>query len=129
MSLDYNQSLTEAQKKIKSAKTYRAVSDDIKKLKQDTANNLEQAKSDVTSTLNDIKDAKKRFKRQVKSQFENLLDIAQSGIDDIKSGVDGNKDSIAKKTKTKSSSVNYLKKKIFQRIPISLFRCNRIPYP
>ena len=72
MSLDYNQSLTEAQKKIKSAKTYKAVKDDIKKLKQDTANNLEEAKSDVTSTLNDIKDAKKRFQRQVKSQFEKL---------------------------------------------------------
>jgi hypothetical protein len=116
MSLDYNQSLTEAQKKIKSAKTYRAVSDDIKKLKQDTANNLEQAKSDVTSTLNDIKDAKKRYQRQVKTQFENLLDIAQSGIDDIKSGVDGTKSSIAQKTRTKSSSVGYLKTKMVQAI-------------
>jgi len=116
MSLDYNQSLTDAQKKIKSAKTYRAVSDDIKKLKQDTANNLEQSKSDVTSTLNDIKDAKKRYQRQVKTQFENLLDIAQSGIDDIKSGVDETKSSIAQKTRTKSSSVGYLKNKMVQSI-------------
>ena len=116
MSLDYNQSLTEAQKKIKSAKTYRAVSDDIKQLKQNTANNLEQAKQDVTSTLNSAKDAKKRFQKQVKSQFENLLDIAQSGIDDIKSGVDGAKESIGQKTRVKSSSVGYLKKKMVQAI-------------
>lgn len=116
MSLDYNQSLTEAQKKIKSAKTYRAVSDDIKQLKQNTANNLEQAKQDVTSTLKSAKDAKKRFQKQVKSQFENLLDIAQSGIDDIKSGVDGAKESIGQKTRVKSSSVGYLKKKMVQAI-------------
>ena len=116
MSLDYNQSLNEAQKKIKSAKTYRAVSDDIKQLKQNTANNLEQSKQDITSTLNSAKDAKKRFQKQVKSQFENLLDIAQSGIDDIKSGVDGTKTSTSQKTRVKSSSVGYLKNKMVQSI-------------
>jgi hypothetical protein len=116
MSLDYNQSLTQAQNKIKSAKTYKSVRDDVKQLKQNTANNLEEAKQEVTSTLNDIKDAKKRYQRQVKTQFENLLDLAQSGIDDIKSGVDETKSSIAQKTRVKSSSVGYLKTKMVQAI-------------
>jgi seryl-tRNA synthetase len=116
MSLDYNQSLTQAQNKIKAAKTYKAVKDDVKQLKQNTANNLEEAKQEVTSTLNDIKDAKKRYQRQVKTQFENLLDLAQSGIDDIKSGVDETKSSIAQKTRVKSSSVGYLKTKMVQAI-------------
>lgn len=116
MSLDYNQSLTQAQNKIKAAKTYKAVKDDVKQLKQNTANNLEEAKQEVTSTLNDIKDAKKRYQRQVKTQFENLLDLAQSGIDDIKSGVDETKSSISQKTRVKSSSVGYLKTKMVQAI-------------
>ena len=66
MSLDYNESVKEAQKKIKSAKTYRAVSDDIKSLKQNTADNLEQNKQDVLTTLNNAKDAKKKVSKTSK---------------------------------------------------------------
>lgn len=113
---DYNQSLIDTKKKLKAIKTVKSVKDDSKQLIQSTADNEEQLKQDITSTLKDIKESKKRFQRQVKSQFENLLDIAQSGIDDIKSGVNESKASIGQKTRTKSSSVGYLKKKMVQAV-------------
>ena len=89
-----------AEKKLKSTKTFKQVSDDYKDLKQKTSDNLEKTKKDVLSTLGDIKDAQKRFKREVKSQFENLLDLAQAN-----SGGGG-----------KSSTMKYIKTKMIQTI-------------
>jgi hypothetical protein len=116
MSLDLDNSWSEGSKKLKALKTYSATNSDYKKLKQQTANNLEPAKQDVTSTLGNAKDAKKRFQKEVKTQFEKLLDFTQSGIDDIKSGVNETKSSIAQKTRSKSSSVNFIKLKMVQAI-------------
>ena len=116
MSLDLDNSWSEGSKRLKAVKTYKSTVNDYKNLKQQTANNLEQAKQDKTSTLNNAKEAKKRFQKEVKSQFEKLLDFAQSGIDDIKSGVDETKSSIAQKTRTKSSTVNFMKQKMVQAI-------------
>jgi hypothetical protein len=116
MSLDLDYSWNEGSNKLKALKTYGTVISDYKKLKQETANNLEQPKQDITSTLGSAKDAKKRFQKEVKNQFERLLDFTQSGIDDIKSGVNETKSSIAQKTRSKSSSVNFIKKKMVQAI-------------
>ena len=44
------------------------------------------------------------------------MDFTQSGIDDIKSGVNETKSSIAQKTRSKSSTVNFIKLKMVQAI-------------
>jgi hypothetical protein len=116
MSLDLDNSWNEGARKLKALKTYGTVISDYKKLKQETANNLEQPKQDITSTLGSAKDAKKRFQKEVKNQFEKLLDFTQSGIDDIKSGVNETKSSIAQKTRSKSSTVNFIKLKMVQSL-------------
>jgi hypothetical protein len=116
MSLDLDNSWNEGARKLKALKTYGTVISDYKKLKQETANNLEQPKQDTTSTLGSAKDAKKRFQKEVKNQFEKLLDFTQSGIDDIKSGVNETKSSIAQKTRSKSSTVNFIKLKMVQSL-------------
>jgi hypothetical protein len=116
MSLDLDNSWNEGTKKLKALKTYGTVISDYKKLKQETANNLEQPKQDITSTLGSAKDSKKRFQKEVKNQFEKLLDFTQSGIDDIKSGVNETKSSIAQKTRSKSSTVNFIKLKMVQSL-------------
>jgi hypothetical protein len=116
MSLDLDNSWNEGARKLKALKTYGTVISDYKKLKQETANNLEQPKEDITSTLGSAKDAKKRFQKEVKNQFEKLLDFTQSGIDDIKSGVNETKSSIAQKTRSKSSTVNFIKLKMVQSL-------------
>lgn len=116
MSLDLSQQKKDFKERLRAIKNTDAVKKDFKQLQQDTANNQEQLKKDITSTLNNVKDSKKRFQKQVKTQFEELLDIAQSGLDDIKSGTDGVKSSVKQKTRTKSSSVGYIKTKMVQSI-------------
>ena len=91
MALDLDNSWNEGANRLKAIKTYSKVSNDYQKPRQATSNNLEHSKQEITSTLNSAKDAKKRFQKEVKNQFEKLLDFEQSGIDDIKSGVDETK--------------------------------------
>lgn len=113
---DLDNAYKSASNKLKASKTFNELKRDFKNRKQETADNLEQAKEKVTTTLNDIKESKKRFQREVKSQFEYLLDLSQSTIDDFKEDISGVKTSISKRTRSKSSTVNYLKKNLIQCI-------------
>lgn len=113
---DINQLWGDAESRFKALKTFKNVNQDFKNLKQSGADNLEQAKQDITATLGSIKDSKKRFQREVKSQFERLLDFSQSNIDDFRDEISGVKQTISKKTKSRSSTVNYLRKNLIQAI-------------
>jgi hypothetical protein len=75
--LDLSNALNSIDDKIKSSRTFVQVKQDSKKLQQDIKNNLEQAKDKTTTSVNKLKDQKKRYQRQVKSQIDNLLSIIQ----------------------------------------------------
>lgn len=107
--IDLDSAYKKAQDKLAATKTFKNLKDDYKNLKQQAADNLETKKSDVIKQLNAAKDAKKRFQKQVKSQFEQLLDLAQSGIND---GVN----SLNKGTKSNSQTIKYIKKTMIQAI-------------
>ena len=76
-SLDLSNALNSIDDKIKSSKTFVQVQQDGKKLQQQIENNLEQAKEKTTTSVNKLKDQKKRYQRQVKTQIDNLLSIVQ----------------------------------------------------
>jgi hypothetical protein len=108
---DLDDAYKSADNKLKAVKSFKNVKDDYKNLKQGTADNLEQAKKNVVSTLGEVKESKKRFQREVRSQFDRLLDLSQSSIDDFKDDVNKG---LSKKSKP--STVNYLKKNMVQAI-------------
>lgn len=78
MSLDLTESFGSIQDKIRANKTYTQVLSDTKKLEREQKNNLEQAKKSVTTTVDKLKDQKKRFQRQVKTQIDQLVGVLQS---------------------------------------------------
>jgi hypothetical protein len=78
MSIDLSDSYKSAEDKIRASKTYVAVKKDAAKLKKEIKDNLEQDKDKVTSTVEKLKDQQKRFQRQVKTQLDQLLSLAQS---------------------------------------------------
>lgn len=74
-SLDLNADYKKAQDKITATKTYKELKSDYNKAKKKAGESFEKAKSDVTSSLNDVKKKTKSFEKQIKNQFEQLLDI------------------------------------------------------
>lgn len=94
LSLDYDS----AKKKIQASKTYT----DLKQQYDDVVNkkgdSFEEAKQDVTEQLDKIKEQTKRFQREIKNQFEQLLDI---------SNVTGGKG---------SNSIRYIKRLLLQTL-------------
>ena len=63
--------------KMKSARTFLDVKMDAINLEKKAGDNLEQAKQKVTSTLDQVKDQKKRFQRQMKTQMDQMLGMVQ----------------------------------------------------
>lgn len=96
MSVDLNQDINSIKDKIRANKTFSKVSSDAKKLVRDQKDNLEKAKSSVTTTVENIKNQKKRFQRQAKTQMDQMIGILQSSS--------GNG----------SATLNYLKTKFIQ---------------
>jgi hypothetical protein len=74
-SIDLNLDYKEAQKKIEASKSYK----DLKQQYDDTVKrageSFEQKKENVTKSLDQVKEQQKRFQREIKTQFEQLLDI------------------------------------------------------
>lgn len=104
----------DARKRVDAIKDAVKANRDFKKQKQKTTDNLEKDKAGVLTQLNDIKKDVKRFKREVKSQFEELLSFSQLGFLGSE-----NSDSPFKNAKEKidnSSSLGYLKKKMIQAL-------------
>lgn len=109
------ESFFDAQKKVDAIKDFKSVNSAYKKAKQKTSNNSEKKKSETLSQLNDIKKDVKRFKREVKSQFEELLNFSQLGFLGSEMGEKGPFQG-AKDKMDNSSSMGYLKKKMIQAI-------------
>jgi hypothetical protein len=78
MSIDLNSSYNAVDSKIKATRTYLEVKQDrIKLKKQGLKDNLEKDKKKVTTSINKLKDQKKRYQRQVKTQMDQMLSMVQ----------------------------------------------------
>lgn len=79
MALDYQQRLDEIQSKLSAIKTTKAAISDSKELAKKTATDaFAKQEQQVIEQIDKLKEQKKRFKRQMKGQLENLLNILQS---------------------------------------------------
>ena len=74
---DLNNGIINIESKMKSARTFLDVKMDAINLEKKAGDNLEQAIQKVTSTLDQIKDQKKRFQRQMKTQMDQMLGMVQ----------------------------------------------------
>lgn len=74
-SIDLNADYKKAQDKITASKTYTELKSDYDKAKKKAGDSFEKVKKDTTESLNSFKEKTKSFERQVKNQFEQLLDI------------------------------------------------------
>jgi hypothetical protein len=74
-SVDLNADYKKAQDKITANKTYKELKSDYNKAKKKAGDSFEKAKKDTTASLNSLKEKTKSFEKQIKSQFEQLLDI------------------------------------------------------
>lgn len=97
-SVDLNVDYKKVQDKIQANKSYNSLKGDYDKLTKRAGDSFEQSKSDVTTSLNDIKNQANRYQREVKNQFSQLLDINNL------SSPNG------------SNTINYLKKKLIQAL-------------
>jgi hypothetical protein len=96
MPADLNAGWAEANNKVEALSTYNEVSQNIKSLKKDKGNSLEEFIGDSASQLNKIKEQQKRFQREVPTSMDQLLNMI---------------------TKTKggsSDTFKYLRKKVLQ---------------
>lgn len=97
-SVDLNVDYKKVQDKIQANKSYNSLKGDYDKLTKRAGDSFEQAKSDVTTSLNDIKNQANRYQKEVKNQFSQLLDINNL------SSPNG------------ANTINYLKKKLIQAL-------------
>lgn len=74
-SLDLNADYKKAQDKITATKAYTELKSDYNKARKKSGESFEKAKSEITSSLNSVKEKTKSFEKQIKTQFEQLLDI------------------------------------------------------
>lgn len=74
-SLDIGVSYEEIQKKIEATKTYNDLKSQYDGVVKKTGESFEKRKEDVTQSIDQVKEEVKRFQKQVKTQFEQLLDI------------------------------------------------------
>jgi len=77
MAIDLNNAYDSVEEKIKSSKTYMQVKKDTGEIIKKQKNNLDKAKKEVTTTVDNLKNQQKRFQRQVKTQLDQLLSVFQ----------------------------------------------------
>ena len=70
MPADLNAGWAEANNKVEALSTYNEVSQNIKSLKKDKGNSLEEFIGDSASQLNKIKEQQKRFQREVPTSMD-----------------------------------------------------------
>lgn len=75
MGLDLNADYKSIQDKIKATQAYTQAKSDYEKAKKVAGDSFEQAKSAVSEQINNFKEQKKAYEKQVKNQFEQLIDI------------------------------------------------------
>jgi len=74
-SIDLNLDYKEAQKKIEASKAYKDLKSQYDDRTKRAGESFDQKKEDLTKSLDKVKEQQKRFQREIKSQFEQLLDI------------------------------------------------------
>ena len=77
MAIDITNAYADVEQKTKAARTFLEVKQDAKKIRDNVKNNLEKNKKKVTTTVNKLKDQKKRYQRQVKTQMDEMLSLVQ----------------------------------------------------
>lgn len=74
-SLDLNFSYDEAQKKIESYTAYKELKDSYNNVIKSAGDSFEKSSQDVSQSIDKLKETQKRYQREFKTQFEQLLDI------------------------------------------------------
>ena len=77
MALDLEQSYKDLKDKSKAVNSYNDLKKQFADATKSFGDSLEQATQDVNSTLNSIKETQSRVKRQIKNQFQQLLDLSK----------------------------------------------------
>ena len=98
MSLDLNADYKKVQDKVSATKSYTNLKSQYSAAKKKAGESFDDKKSDVTQSLNKVKEQTKRYEKQIKNQFEQLLDI---------NNVTGGKG---------SNSIKYVKKLLLQTL-------------
>ena len=98
MSLDLKFDYKKVKQKIEATKSYKDLKKDYDDIQKDVGDSFEQAKSDITETIDKVKEQKKKYQRDIKNQFEQLLDI---------NNITGGKG---------SNSISYIKRLLLQTI-------------
>jgi hypothetical protein len=94
--MDNNEGYKKVQSKINATKTYTNAKSKYDGLKKEAGSSFDQKKSDVTQSLDKLKGQSKSFQRELKNQFEQLLDIKS-----IIGGKGGSSVAYMRKTMTK----------------------------
>ena len=77
-SLDVNFDYNKIQKKVNATKTYGEIKSQYNDAIKKSGKSFEKTKSSVSSSLNDVKSQTKRYQKQIKNQFEQLLDLSNT---------------------------------------------------
>ena len=75
MAFSLNESYKEAQNKINSVKSYTNLKDEYDRISKQAGDSFESAKSDASQRLNDLQEKTKKYQKNLKNQFDQLLDI------------------------------------------------------
>jgi hypothetical protein len=76
-SLDLNVDYKKIQDKITATKSYNDLKNQYNSVIKDAGKSFESSKSDVTQSINKVKEQTKSYQRELKNQFEQLLDITK----------------------------------------------------
>ena len=98
MSLDLNSDYKKVQDKVSATKSYTNLKGQYDAAKKKAGESFDDKNADVSQSINQLKDQTKRFEKQIKSQFEQLLDI---------NNITGGKG---------SNSIKYVKKLLLQTL-------------
>lgn len=77
-SLDINFDYNKIQKKVNATKSFADVKSQYDGVNKKAGESFEKTKSSVSESLNSVKNQTKRYQRQIKNQFEQLLDLSNS---------------------------------------------------
>ena len=75
MAQDTEDGFNEVEKKTTILKKYKKVNDDVKELRKKAGKTLEKKKSQVSTQLSDAKKLKNKYQKEMKTQFDKLLDL------------------------------------------------------
>jgi hypothetical protein len=77
-SLDINFDYNKIQKKVNASKSFADVKSQYNDVNKKVGDSFEKTKSQVSESLTSIKEQTKRYQKQVKNQFEQLLDLSNT---------------------------------------------------